>query len=329
MENKKQSSHKVDDSFNSDLSNRAEISNFFKVALMWKGAATPKVIMLILYFVLYSVLVDIAHVIYPWPGLDITPFEVFGAVLGVLIVFRTNAGYDRWWEARKIWGGIVNQSRNLALVGLNYGPKNKQWQKEFVKWIACFPYACMESLRFSTKFTEIKRVLTDEEHEKITKHRHVPLAVASEIARLVEQAKTQGDFDGFEYMEIEKHRALLIDYIGACERILKTPMPLVYAIKVRRFILFYLLTLPFAIAPLSHWVVPFAMLFVAYPLLSLDLIGYQLQNPFSRRNLSHLPLDNICQAIQDNVFELLVEDPEKKADMAELVQEGSDRSTSN
>ena len=106
-------------------------------------------------------------------------------------------------------------------------------------------------------------------------------------------------------MKLEEQRILLVDYIGACERILKTPMPLVYAIKARRFILIFLLLLPFSLLGKLGFDAVFIFFMVAYPLLSLDRIGIELQNPFDTRNLSHLPLNTICDTIKLNCVELL------------------------
>jgi ion channel-forming bestrophin family protein len=108
-------------------------------------------------------------------------------------------------------------------------------------------------------------------------------------------------------LQIDKERASLIDHIGACERILKTPLPLVYGIKIRRFIFLFLLALPFALLHrLTHeWLVPVMTMFVAYTLISLDQIGVELQNPFSQANLSHLPLGEISANIEKNLSGLL------------------------
>jgi putative membrane protein len=111
----------------------------------------------------------------------------------------------------------------------------------------------------------------------------------------------------FAFLQADKERAMLIDHIGACERILKTPLPGAYAIKIRRFIVLFLVTLPFALLhKLDHaWLDPLVTMLVAYPLVSLDQIGVELQNPFSPRRLSHLPLDDISRAIEWNVLALL------------------------
>lgn len=289
------------------LTNKEETASFWKVAFSWQGSATPRVLGTVLTFCLYAVMVDAAHYFLRWPKIDIMPFEVFGAVLGVLMVFRTNAGYDRWWEARKIWGGIVNQSRNLVLVGLEYGPKDAFWRSELVKWTSAFSFSCKSALRDTRDIDHIKDDLTPVELIQISNAEHIPIYIAGRIARLTRIARTKYGMDGYAFLEMEKHRAALIDYIGACERIRKTPMPLVYAIKVRRLILIYLLTLPFAIAPIAYWLAPVTTLFVAYPLLSLDIIGMQLQNPFRQLNLSHLPLGDICNTIKSNLQGVLEE----------------------
>jgi putative membrane protein len=113
--------------------------------------------------------------------------------------------------------------------------------------------------------------------------------------------------DKFAFLQLDRERAQLIDHIGACERILKTPLPLVYAIKIRRFIVLFLVSLPFALLHRveNDWLVPLVTMLVAYPLVSLDRIGVELQNPFATSQLSHLPLSDISSAIEQNVIGLL------------------------
>ncbi len=120
------------------------------------------------------------------------------------------------------------------------------------------------------------------------------------------QLLTQTISDRFSFLQMDKERAMLIDHIGACERIMKTPLALVYSIKIRRFIATFLLTLPFALIHVldNNLLVPLVIMLVAYPLFSLDQIGVELQNPFDTSNLSHLPLDEISRTIERNVLSL-------------------------
>jgi ion channel-forming bestrophin family protein len=248
------------------------------------------------------------------------PFEAAGAVLGLLLVLRVNTGYSRWWEARILWGGIVNQSRNLAITGLAYGPRNTRWRSRLVRWIAVFPHVCRRSLREQRNFPELERLLSEESRDWIRSAEHMPDAVSSEIAMLLYEARALG-MDGFAFQKCEEQRARLMDHLGGCERILKTPLARSGAIQVRQFIFLLLISLPIGLmqafevdsldaASISYnmtqiWIIPLYVMLLAYPLLSLDRIGMELQNPFSTQRIDFLPLDGICTTIERNVLELL------------------------
>ena len=236
-------------------------------------------------------------------GIEANPFDIAGAVLGVLLVFRTNAGYDRWWEARKLWGGIVNQSRNLALAVLSYGPRDLAWRSEIATWIAVFPHVSRASLRGEKPDHYVTALVGPAKTAQIAASNHMPSFVSLQIGQLLQRALSEGGMNQMAFMQTDAQRAELIDHIGGCERILKTPLPLVYVIKIRRFIVLFLLTLPLALLHRlnSQWLIPIVTMGVAYPLLALDQIGVELQNPFLKANLSHLPLNDISQNIERNI----------------------------
>lgn len=252
------------------------------------------------------------------------PFEAAGAVLGLLLVLRLNAGYDRWWEARKLWGGIVNQSRNLAIAGLAYGPKDRQWRTEFIKWVAVFPHATRRSLRSEKRLPEVARLLSGEQILRLESNSHLPDAVSRQIANMLAEARTKHGMDGFAFHEAERQRTLLIDHLGGCERILKTPLARSGAIQVRQFIFILLAALPLTLlhdfqgtlfgdfwgGEASHrvWLIPLFIMLLAFMLLALDRIGMELQNPFDTRRIDFLPLDEICTTIEKNLLELLHDD---------------------
>jgi putative membrane protein len=242
-------------------------------------------------------------------GLEVAPLEIAGAALGLLLILRTNAGHDRWWEARKLWGGMVNQSRNVAIDALCYGPADQVWREEVVAWVAVFAHTARCSLRGERLSPEVARLVGASEAARIATSAHMPSFVALRLAELLREACERHQMDRFTFLQMDRERAALIDHIGACERILKTPLPRVYSIKIRRFVALFLLTLPLALLYRldSDWLVPFITMMVAYPLIALDQIGVELQNPFSTANLSHLPLDVISATIEQNVTGLLKE----------------------
>jgi putative membrane protein len=286
--------------------NREEAVRFLHGALMWHGSVTPRLIpelLLASCYPLILILIDRYGV--PLPHLNVTPFEYTGVVLGLVLVFRTNAGNERWWEARKLWGGIVNACRNIMLAALNYGPHDPQWRREIVKWTIVFAYACKESLRQSKHFDELKELLTAQELQDLQASQHMPNFAAGKLAKLFDRAYRSQDINETVFKELERQRTYLIDHIGGCERILKTPMPLALAVKGRRFILIFLLLLPFSLIAKTGLNSVLIFLLVVYPLLSLDRIGLELQYPFSTKSLSHLPLHSICNTVMVNGLALL------------------------
>jgi len=293
-------------------SNKDESPSFLRGALMWRGSVTPRIFPSLLIMSGYCLfIVALDQYWRPLPYLAVTPFEYTGVVLGLVLVFRTNTGHERWWEARKSWGAIVNQSRNMVIQALSYGEvlnvgsKENLWRKEMLKWTVAFSFAARESLRNGKDFDDLSDLLNEHELEALKSAVHMPLFVASKIAALLQQARLNHYIDGFIFTKLEGQRILLIDHIGICERILKTPMPLVYAIKARRFILIFLLLLPFSLIQSLGLSAVFVFFLVAYPLLSLDRIGIELQNPFDTKNLSHLPLNTICDSIKLHCLALL------------------------
>ena len=240
-------------------------------------------------------------------ALAFAPFEFAGAALGLLLILRTNAGYDRWWEARKLWGGIVNQSRNLVIGAVAYGPNDLGWQEKFVRWTAVFPHVARLNLRGELPSSEVANLVGPDDARRVATTEHMPSFVAAMLANLLYEAREKLGMDGFSFIQVDRERALLIDHIGACERIAKTPLPRAYSINIRRFIVIFILMLPFSLLYLldSDWLIPFITMLVAYPLLSLDQIGVELENPFSTSNLSHLPLDDISADIERDVLSVL------------------------
>ena len=239
--------------------------------------------------------------------LEVAPFEFAGVALGLLILLRTNAGYDRWWEARVLWGGIRNQSRNFVISAMAYGPTNSQWREKIVRWAAVYPHVARLNLRGELPSSEVANLVGPEDAKQVAAAEHMPIFVALKLGDLLREATDKLEMDRYAFLQVDLQRALLIDHVGACERILKTPLPRVYSIKIRRVLAMFLLMLPFALLHRvgGEWFVPFITMLVAYPLLALDQIGVELENPFSTSNLSHLPLDDFSATIEQNLLGVL------------------------
>ncbi|HWL10737.1 MAG TPA: bestrophin family ion channel [Planctomicrobium sp.] len=283
-----------------------EKRNYWKDVFAIRGTVTPQIQWTVLIFGLWGAFVwwFTDHYLKLQIGLGVAPYEIIGAVMALLLVLRTNSGYDRWYEGRKLWGGIVNQCRNLGIISVAYGPDHAHWRDSMLRWASAFPFIAKHSLRGENDYSDLLSILPKEDVKKIQEARHTPIYAAARIAQLLKQARDEYGMDGFAYMKAEEQRVLLIDYLGSCERILKTPLARVISVKVRKFLFLFLMVLPVAIVDKSGVMTPFLTILVAFPLLSLDQIGIELENPFSKTRLSHLPLDQIGETIHDNLNSL-------------------------
>jgi len=281
--------------------------SFLTQAVQLTGSAFPLVIGRVAVFVIWAAVLAIIHHSDHLPDLNIevAPYEAAGAVLALLMVLRTNGGYERWWEGRKLWGAIVNDTRSLAIGAAAYGPADPQWRARVAGLIIAFAHTSRQCLRNRTEIPEVAALLGVAEAEDIRHSDHMPSAVVVRLSR-----ELRAGLSDFTFLQSDNLRVRLLDWVGGCERIRKTPLPLAYAIEVRRFIFLFLVTLPFVLFhEMTHdralWLAPLVMLLVAYPLIAIDKIGHELQEPFEVYRLNHLPLDEICATIERNVLAIL------------------------
>lgn len=291
--------------------NKYEYPGFLKSAMTVNGSVTPKVLTQVLMTTLYATFISVMSLFFHWLSISVSPFEYAGLVMGLILVFRVNAGYDRWWEARKLWGSLVNNSRNLAVIITSYVHKNnKKTIDQLIRYCAAMPYLMKNNLRGDDSILEVKHLVDEDIYLILEKIDHKPNYISSKIASLLADLLQSNELNEFSFLKAEGCREAIIDCQGASERILKTPMPFVMAVKSRRFILLFLLFLPIALVSYSIYINPLVTALVSYALFSLDQIGVELQNPFSQTHLSHLPLDNICKTIETNIMEIALNAPQ-------------------
>ncbi len=236
--------------------------------------------------------------------LDPMIFSFLGIVLSILLVFRTNSAYDRWWEGRKQWGALVNHCRNLAIEIDRAFPEEDADSRQYLAGrISNFCVALRDHLREGTKVEELEGL---DEHERAVygRARHVPNHIASEIVGRIQKVYRAGGFTGEDQLNLHVHTRALVDILGACERIKKTPIPFSYAVHIKVFILVYGLLLPFAlVAMFGLWAV-LVVMFVFFAFLGLELMAEEIEGPFGL-DCNDLPTGVIASTIRENVFELL------------------------
>ena len=226
-----------------------------------------------------------------------------GSVLGLLLIFRTNTAYDRWWEGRKLWGQLVNDSRNLCIKVRSLTAIELVEARHLGRMLVNFARALKEHLRDGVRpaqLTLYRRV------DAPVKLQHVPMHIAGLVRNQVAQWRREGRIDGFDDLLLDPHVRALMDICGACERIRKTPVSLSYRRFLRRCIIVFLVTMPWGVVDqLHYWAVP-TVVIVAYFMIGLELIAEDVEEPFGRGE-DDLLLDEICGTLETSVEEILTD----------------------
>src|SRR5262245_26905074 len=191
-----------------------------------------------IFIVIYST--AICYVMIDFFKLHLADFQLttgmhslLGIVLGLFLVFRTNTAYDRWWEGRKLWGGLVNSTRNFALkLNAYISPENHEDRDWFAKMIPNFVFAMKESLRNGVQFNELEP-MNENYNEYLKKYKHKPNRISAMLYSKVNEMYKKQLLTGDQIINLDKELKDFIDIIGACERIRNTPIPYSYMMYVK------------------------------------------------------------------------------------------------
>jgi len=223
-----------------------------------------------------------------------------GPALSLLLVFRTNASYDRFWEARKLWGSIVNESRNVTRDAVVLLSDDPALLARMIRWSIAFPYTAMHHLRGKRSLGPMEAELPRDEMLAVRDAQHPPLACAIQISRCINEGRRAGYIDSILQQSLDHNNQVLIDCMGACERILKTPLPFAYVVHLRRALMLYCATLPCALLQYFGWgAIPLTFA-VSFVLLGIEEIGVEIEEPFGTDD-NDLPLEDICAGIEANL----------------------------
>lgn len=235
--------------------------------------------------------------------------SLLGIVLGLFLVFRVNSAYDRWWEGRKLWGSLVNNTRNLALKLGGFLPtEDKNSRNYFAQMIPNFVIAMKEHLRDGAKVDDLDIVGGEAFLSRIKGKKHIPNFITLLIYEKINDLYQGKVISGDQFFVLDKEVKSFSDILGGCERIRNTPIPYSYSMYIKKFIFTYTITLPFAfIHEFHYWTVPIVLL-IFYILISVEIIAEEIEDPFGV-DVNDLPTDDLAHKIKGNVREILLESP--------------------
>lgn len=240
-----------------------------------------------------------------------TVHNLFGFVISLLLVFRTNTAYDRWWEGRRFWGSLVNTSRNIALKCHSYLDAQDSIRETIAFDIYNFAEALKNQLRGHAKTSQARAS-------------HTPSLAAEQLLVDVTDLNRQGYLTEVQFLTLNTDITALLDICGGCERIKNTPIPFSYHVFIKKFVFFYIISMPFVFAPeFGYWTV-LVTSFMFYVLASLEILAEEIENPFGS-DTNDLPLDELTAMIRKNVDDILIGFPRQKivhATVAEAMRQG-------
>lgn len=227
--------------------------------------------------------------------------SLLGFVLSLLLVFRTNTAYDRWWEGRKLWGKLVNDSRNFAIkINTILGDDRKN-ADQIARYLKFFPHFLAKHLS-----KESTRLALDEDYSEIEEYikHHGPSEIVILLNYKLNQLKKEGKITDVEMLYLDTQLSGFLDVCGGCERIKNTPIPYSYSSFVKKFIILYVLALPVAyVISIGLFMIPLTV-FVYYVLMSLEMIAEEIEDPFNNDE-NDIPMETIAQNIERSVHQIM------------------------
>jgi len=252
-----------------------------------------------------------------WVGSSSVPLALYGAAISIVVGFRNNYAYGRWWEARTLWGAIVNRSRSVARqvlttmsapAGASEEEKGEiaAMRRKLVYYQIAFVHALRQQLRGLDPVAEIRNVVSAEECERLVGNRNVSLALQRRMGAMTLEARQRGWLSDWEWQAIDGSLCALMDSQGGAERIKNTPMPKQYDFFPTLFVQIYCLMLPIGMVEGLGWFTPLGSTVVGFMFLALDKIGRDLEDPFENK-IYDVAMTAITTTIETNLRQMLGE----------------------
>jgi ion channel-forming bestrophin family protein len=277
-----------------------------------RGSVVPRIYLRVIVFTLVSVVETFAN-LRGWIPFDLpwSATAVMGSAVGLHIAFRTNSGYERFWEARTAWGAIVNRTRNLArqVHALFEGEE----RRDAILLTIAFAHGSKRHFWDDDAVLEVDALLGRERSLALQAEPGMPQRTLLDLGVLFTRARRRGRIDSIEQQRLEEDLTSLLDQFGICQRIRSTPLPDAYVIQLRTALTLFLLAIPLAVGGRIGWFTPALVFVVAYVFVGMEQIGTELEDPFER-TLNDVKLDEITFTIERDLLALCDDAPAEADD---------------
>jgi ion channel-forming bestrophin family protein len=281
--------------------------NWFRMLLVVRGSVLPVILPQLLITLAFALLVTVLHGrVFVWKvPLNFVPFSLIGLTLAIFLGFRNNTSYARFWEARMLWGEVLNDTRSLARQAFTLVDGDAP-REVFVHRLIAFVHALRHQLRGTDPQVDLARWLSADELARLKGTRYKSSAILLMAGEWLRERRQEGQLAAPLAQAMEVHMGHLTDALGGCERIAGTPIPFTYEVIIHRTVYVYCLLLPFGLVDSIGAMTPVIVTFVAYTFFALEALSSEIEGPFGTEP-NDLPLDALAEGIQATLLELLGE----------------------
>lgn len=290
--------------------------HWLRMLFVLRGSVLPIIAPRLAATTLFAVLVTVLHgQVLAWKvSLNFVPFSLMGLSLAIFLGFRNSTSYARYWEARTLWGTVLNAARALTRQGLSLTSDPAQVQALALK-LCAFTHALKHQLRGTDGQADMAGFLTPAECQRVAQAQFKPALLLLMASEWLRDRLAAGQIQAPVVPALETSLEQLGTALGGCERIANTPIPFTYAVILHRSIYLYCFWLPFGLLDTIGWMTPVIVCFIAYTFFALEALGAEIENPFDE-DANDLALNAMSHTIEASVLELVGEPPRTTAPQA-------------
>lgn len=286
--------------------------NAFKILFALRGSIFPYIYRQVLFITLISTLISAVQHWIPksFSSYSAAPLTLLGIALSLFLGFRNNASYQRWWEARILWGQLVYESRSFTRQVMSFiedeSESGVEAQQTMVNLTIAFTHALRHRLRETSPWQDVDKFIQPEYHASARQAGNVPEYILRLLGQQLKECRQKKLTSDLMIQNMDERLTSLTVVLSACERIHNTPLPLAYTLLVHRTTYLYCFMLPFGLAASLGWVTPLVCGVIAYTFFGLDALNEEVADPFGEA-ANHLPLTTLSRMIERNLLEALGE----------------------
>ncbi|KWN98445.1 bestrophin family protein [Burkholderia ubonensis] len=281
--------------------------NWLQMLFVWNGSVLQSIIPQLVFMAIVSTLAVFTNgrIFGEKIPLNTAPFTLFGLALAIFLAFRNNASFERFKEARHLWGDVLIASRTLTSQMRRYLPDHVDHalRNQTIDLLIAFVYALKHQLRRTDPADDLTRVLGRARTDALSGKVYKPVALLDEIRGNLARMLARAPDAGTTRWMVDEQINRLGNAVGGCERIASTPIPFAYSVLLHRTVYAYCVLLPFGLVDSTEFFTPLICVFISYTLIALEAIANEVAEPFSTAP-NALALDAMARTIERSVLEL-------------------------